>query len=152
MRYLKAILFFAMAITFTIGNTQDAWAQKKKKEKVRTTADFENTYWRLYEMNGEQVVTPADSKEVYIKLNSKKNKLEGYTGCNIITGTYELGKESLSFEAATTERYCTDMMDTEEYILRALNYADRHVINGLYLMLYDGTYLLAIFEAKFYED
>lgn len=152
MRYLKGLIFFATALALTCGYGHEAMAQKKdKKKKERTTADLENTYWRLYEMNGESVVTPADKKEVYIKLNSKKEKLEGYTGCNIITGEYELGKDELNFDAAVTERYCDDM-STEEYLLRALNNANKHKINGLYMMLYDDTYLLAIFEAKFYDE
>ncbi len=148
---MKAILMASVICGIFCAVSTDAFAQKKKKTKVRTTAELENTHWALYEMNGKTVETPADSREVYIKLIDKKAKLEGYTGCNLITGTYNLGKETLSFDAALTERACNDMT-TENYVMAALNNADHHEINGLHLLLYKGSYLLAIFKAKYYED
>lgn len=151
MKYIKAILLASVICGIFCVISTDATAQKKKKTKVRTTAELKNTHWALYEMNGKTVETPADSREVYIKLIDKKEKLEGYAGCNLITGTYELGKETLTFDPEVTERMCDDMA-TEKYVLTALNDADRHEINGLHLLLYKGTYLLAIFKAKYYED
>jgi len=153
MRYMKAVLFAVIAIAVTCSFSTEATAQqkKKKKEKPRTEATLENTYWRLYEMDGKLVETPADAREVYIKLTEKKSLLEGYAGCNIITGNYELGKETLTFEPSLTERLCDDMT-TENYVINALTKANRHELNGLHLLLYQGTYLLAIFEAKYYEE
>ncbi|MCB0700914.1 MAG: META domain-containing protein [Chitinophagaceae bacterium] len=151
MRLLRTMLLATLACGVLCTYSVDAFAQKKKKKKERTHAELENTHWSLFEMNGEPVVTPADSKEVYIKLVDKKSKLEGYTGCNLITGNYDLGKETIEFSAATTERFCTDM-STEKYVMTALNDANRYVLNGFHLMLYKDTYLLAVFEAKYYEE
>lgn len=152
MKHLKG-LFFAILALMIVGAYSPAEAQqKKKKAKPRTEAELTNTYWRLYEMDGKMVETPADAREVYIKLlDNKKSQLEGYAGCNIITGQYELGKETLTFEATATLRMCDDMT-MENYVFKALNDADRYQINGLNLLLYRGTYLLAIFEAKYYEE
>ncbi|MCB9047532.1 MAG: META domain-containing protein [Chitinophagales bacterium] len=151
MKYAKAILLLPVICGLFLAFSNDAMAQKKKKTKVHKTAQLENTHWALYEMNGKSVETPADSREVYIKLIDKKSKLEGYSGCNLITGTYDLGKETLTFEPEITERACTDMT-TEKYVLTALNDADRYEINGLHLLLFKGTYLLGIFKAKFYDE
>lgn len=151
MRFLKAVLLAPLMCTILFTYSNDTYAQKKKKQRIPEVAELENTYWRLYEMDGESVETPADKREVYIKLTEKKSQLEGYTGCNIITGKYILGKESLKFEAATTERLCEDMT-TEAYVLEALNNANRHEINQHYLLLFKNTYLLAIFEAKYYDE
>lgn len=149
MKYVKSILLL-LAIVVAIGTP--ATAQQKRKVKQRTKAELLGTYWRLFEIDGKKVETPADAREVYIKLaDSKKSELEGYAGCNLITGTYKLGKETISFEAAATMRACDDMT-TENYIFNALNNANRYDINGLYLLVYKGTYLLAVFEAKYYGE
>lgn len=143
-----ALLTLSILCTF---NT-DAFAQKKKKkQKAITTAKLEGTYWALFEMNGKPVKTPPNEREAYIKLIEKKSKIEGYTGCNIITGNFDLGRDYLTFEAATTERACTDMT-VENYVVEALNNANRYEINGLYLLLFKGTYLLGVFEARFYDE
>lgn len=153
MRLLKAIILAPIACMLLVSFSNDALAQRKKKKPVRTEAELENTHWRLYEIDGKPYVTPMDQREAYITLKGgKNNMLEGYTGCNIITGSYVLGKEELlTFEPATTERLCDDM-STEEYVLRTLNDANRFELNGLHLLLFNGTYLLAIFEAKYYDE
>lgn len=149
----KSILFFLMAAVTMCSFSQEAFAQKrKKKKKVITTAELENTYWRLSEMDGKPLVTPADSKEVYIKLNSKKETLEGYTGCNLVTGNYDYSRDGLTFSAAVTEKLCKDNMSTEQYLLEAINNANRHEINGLYLLLFKDNYMLAMFEARYFDE
>lgn len=151
MRFLKAVLPVFLIGVLLITISSDASAQRKRKQRVPEEANLDNTYWRLYEIDGKTYETPADQREVYIKLLEKKSMLEGYTGCNIITGNYELGKETLTFTPSTTERLCDDMT-TESYVLEALNNADRYEINQHYLLLFNGTYMLALFEAKYFED
>lgn len=151
MKLLNNTIIALLSISILCTFNTDAFAQKKKKKnKIPTTAELEGTYWALFEMDGKPVKTPPNEREAYIKLVSKKNKLEGYTGCNIITGSFDLGRDYLTFEAATTERACADMT-TEKYVVRALNEANRYEINGLYLLIFKGNYLLAIFEARFYD-
>ncbi|MBZ0098806.1 MAG: META domain-containing protein [Taibaiella sp.] len=151
MRYLKAILLVPVICSMFCFFSNDAYAQKKKKEKPRRDATLENTYWALHEMDGKTVETPANEREIYIKLVEKKSLLEGYGGCNIITGSYDLGKEYLTFEATATLRACDDMTK-ENYVFNALNNTNRYELNGQHLLLFNGTYLLAIFEARYYDD
>lgn len=148
---MKALLMMSVLFSMCCAISVDAIAQKKKKEKPRKPPTLENTYWSLYEMDGKLVETPATEREVYIKLLGKKTQLEGYAGCNIITGNYELTKESLTFEATATLRMCDDMT-TENYMFKALNNTNRYELNGEHLLLFNGTYLLAIFEAKYYDE
>ena len=151
MRYLKIIVTacIALALVCSVGTAMAQSKSKKKKEPK--TAGLEGTYWSLYEMDGKTVETPADRKEVYIKLTGKKNGLEGYTGCNLISGKYEETREGLTFDPVMTEIACDDMT-TEQYLKNALYNTTRYEINGLYLMLYNGYYSLAIFKAKFYDE
>lgn len=152
MRYMKAFLFASVVCGLLCVFSTGALAQKKKKaEKPRKDATLENTYWALYEMDGKMVETPADEREIYIKLLPKKSQIEGYAGCNIVTGTYDLGKEYLTFEATATLRACDDMTK-ENYVFNALNNTDRYELNGQHLLLFNGTYLLAIFEARYYDE
>lgn len=151
MRYMKALLMIPVLCSMFCTISTDAIAQKKKKEKPRKPPTLENTYWSLYEMDGKIVETPATERDIYIKLLDKKSQLEGYAGCNIITGSYELTKESLEFEATATLRLCDDMTK-ENYVFNALNNTNRYELNGEHLLLYNGTYLLAIFQAKYYDE
>lgn len=148
---MKALLMVSVLCSICCIISFDAIAQKKKKEKNRKPPTLENTYWSLYEMDGKLVETPATEREVYIKLLNKKSQLEGYAGCNIITGNYELTKESLEFEATATLRMCDDMTK-ENYVFKALNNTNRYELNGEHLLLYNGTYVLAIFQAKYYDE
>jgi heat shock protein HslJ len=117
--------------------------KKPKKE----TADLQNTYWRLSEMNGKTLEPGSD--EAYVKLTEKKSVLEGNAGCNTIVGTFKVGRhDEIAFEFGTTKKMCADM-SVESYMVNALKNANHYDINGHHLMLYNDSVLLAIFEAKY---
>lgn len=119
--------------------------KKPKKE----TADLQDTYWRLSEMNGKTL--EPGSNEAFIKLVEKKSVLQGNAGCNSIMGTFRLGRhDELAFEFGTTKKMCGDM-SVEGYMINALKNTNHYDINGHYLMLYNDSVILAIFEAKYAE-
>lgn len=152
MKHRNIVTITIMIFAIMFGNSADTFAKNDKKKKEITEAELENTYWKLYEMNGKKVVTPMDAKEAYLKFNSKKETLEGYAGCNMVTGNYEEDKDNkLTFTAAMTERYCEDMT-IENYITEILNHTNRYELNGLYLLLFHDNYLLGVFEAQYYCD
>lgn len=118
----------------------------EKTKKIKATADLQNTYWRLVEMNGKPVVS---TKEPYIKLVDKKSALEGSTGCNTIMGNYKIGKHgALKFEYGTTKMMCGDM-ETEQFVNSALVRTTTYDINSNHLLLYNDNVLLAVFEAQY---
>lgn len=123
---------------------------KAKTVKIPEESELTDTHWRLSEMNGKAVASTGDDKGAYIMLYSKKSQLGGSGGCNEIMGTHKIGKHNvIAFEAAMTKMACAQGMDTEYYISKALSGANRYVINGHNLLLYNDTYLLAVFEAKY---
>ena len=128
------------------------------KKKVHTPkvpkgdAEITDTYWRLYEMDGKLIQTPADARDVFIRMNRKKSTLEGFAGCNNIGGTHAEGRHgAIKFEPFSTLMACEERMATEQYVLKALVRANRDIINDKFLLLYDENILLATFEARYYK-
>ena len=57
--------------------------QCKSTQNEVSTATLENTYWRLSEMNGKPLVTPADAKEVHMILTSTDNEKKSEGICRL---------------------------------------------------------------------
>lgn len=118
-------------------------------ESDRTTIALENTHWRLVEVNGEPVVTPANGRDVYMVLSREGDiqKLQGHAGCNGLGGDYKLEGNKISFQVITTRMYCESQMKTENQFTQMLSATDRYAIRGTRLELYSGSELLGKFEA-----
>lgn len=116
-----------------------------------STATLENTYWKLAEMNGKPLTTPADAKEVHIVLTNEgdSKRIKGYAGCNSLGGSYTLSGNEIKFIAITTKMMCVDRMDVEDYLLKALSSANRYKIIGETLELYQGDALVARFQSVY---
>lgn len=124
---------------------------KSSKPSLAATASLENTYWKLSEMNGMPVVTPADSKEVHFILTKtdNQNQLKGFAGCNTLAGSYKTDGQSISFTAITTRMFCEGRMEVENYLTKTLSEATSYQINGNVLELYQNETFLAKFEAVY---
>lgn len=109
---------------------------------------LENTYWKLIEIAGNKIETPAGQKEAHMILRTAESKVGGNAGCNNFFGAYESEAESLSFgQVGATMMACLNGMDTEQAFLAALGRTDRYTVSGLMLTLYQGEEELARFEA-----
>lgn len=152
MQLAKLITLAPIICALILMTSIDAAAQRNrdKKTKIPEEAELTGTYWQLYEMDGKSLPPAEGDARVFIKLHEKKSRLEGFTSCNVIAGAYEYGKEKgdIMFEAVTTKRACIDPT-VENYVLEAVNNTNRYEINQHYLLLFNGTYLLAIFEAQY---
>lgn len=124
---------------------------KSSKASLTANASLENTYWKLSEMNGMPVITPADSKEVHFILtkSDKQNQLKGFAGCNTLAGSYKTDGPSISFTAITTRMFCEGRMEVENYLTKTLSETTSYKINGNVLELYQGETFLAKFEAVY---
>lgn len=141
-----------LLLILTLSLAASCRSSKKKPHVPKGEAELTNTYWRLAEMNGKAVETPVDARDVFIRLNTRRGKLEGFTGCNTIEGTHSEGRKgAIQFSALTTLMACEDRMDVEQYVLKALSKANRYLINDKHLLLYNDNYLLAVFEARYYK-
>lgn len=119
--------------------------------KAGSTANLENTYWKLAQREGKPVITPENAKEVHIVLAKEgdNRSLKGFAGCNSIGGDYTTEGNKITFTVISTKMFCEDRMDVENFLMAALNSADRYTIKGETLELYQGDKLLAEFESVY---
>ncbi len=115
-----------------------------------STAQLENTYWKLIRLGDEPVIGSPDRREAHIRLNSNGRRVEGSATCNTLLGGYELEGQELRFTGlATTRMFCPGGMDQEQAFLKALAAVATWNIVGDHLDLYDaGGPLLARFGAR----
>jgi len=122
-----------------------------KSTKVATTkSSFENTHWRLAEMNGNPIITLEGSRDVYFKVTTEQGqkKVTGFAGCNSIAGGYTLSGDKVKFTIASTKMMCPpEQMAVEDYLLKALTSATSYRVEGDVLELFDGQTALADFKA-----
>lgn len=121
---------------------------KKLSEKEQKNPPLENIKWALLDISGKPL-NAAPDRMPYMVMYSKGSKLEGYTGCNQLSGTYDKGRnEDIGYKPVTTKMACSNTQ-WEDDMVKALNGANAYKLNGQNLLLYHDNMLLAIFEAKF---
>ncbi|NNK33434.1 MAG: META domain-containing protein [Xanthomonadales bacterium] len=102
-------------------------------------ASLTDTYWKLVEVNSEEVVTPPGMKEAHLVLGGTDSRARGHAGCNRFFGGFEADEASLAFSAlGSTMMACPETMDTERAFLAALDATASFVIQGEVLELLDG--------------
>lgn len=124
--------------------------QCKPTQVSTSKSSFENTHWRLAEMNGNPIITLDGSHDIYITMKSDKGekRIGGFAGCNSITGGYTLTGTKVKFTIATTMMMCpAEQMEVEDFLLKALSSATSYQIDGDTLQLLDGQTTLATFKA-----
>jgi heat shock protein HslJ len=117
-------------------------------------ATLEETYWKLTELMGKPIgPTPADKKEVHIKLTKEGNKLEGFGGCNGFGGVYELKEgDRIKFSNIIGTMIACDVLETENQLLEILRTADNYNLKGKQLVLNKARMApLARFEAVYFN-
>lgn len=117
-------------------------------------AALEETYWKLTELMGKPVgPTPADKREVHIKLIKEGNKLEGFGGCNGFGGVYELKEGGrITFSNIIGTMIACDVLETENQLLEVLRTADNYNLTGKQLVLNKARMApLARFEAVYFN-
>lgn len=99
-----------------------------------------NTYWKLTELNGETFSLPQGmTKEPHFVLQIDNNLMNGFAGCNRISGNYILVGKKLTFpdNIAMTRMACPAGMDIEQAYANALKSTTGWHINGTHLQLRD---------------
>ena len=94
----------------------------------KPNAELVETYWKLTELMSKPIDPPAGVREIHIVLKKQDNRIQGFTGCNNIMGSYELKEgNSIRFQnLAGTKMTCTDMTienQLKEILVRADNYS-----------------------------
>ena len=114
------------------------------------TGALENTYWKLVELNGEQVVPVPGSQEPHLRLESVLRRITVSGGCSSIQGSYQVDQGNLRFRGiANTQKTCPKpIMDQENALLKALGATTTFRLFAETLELYGEGRLLARFELR----
>lgn len=116
-----------------------------------STAELENTYWKLMTLDDKLAETPAGAREIHFVLNQSNRQLSGFSGCNRITGMYRVEDEKITFSGlAGTLMACTNGMEIERQLHDMFPRVTGWKISGETLQLTDtnGT-PIATFESRY---
>ena len=124
--------------------------RSSQKHAGEGSVPLENTYWKLVEVNGNTVSTPANGREVYMVLSREdgSSTLKGHAGCNGLGGDYKAEGRQITFQPITTRMYCELQMEVENLFTKMLSSADNYRIVGETLELYSQDALLGKFDRK----
>jgi heat shock protein HslJ len=107
------------------------------------------TYWRTVAIDGTPVMVPSNPREPHLKF-SADGKVNGSTGCNRLSGSYDQEGNSLHFsKMITTKMACPQLGNLEQTFLQALGATAAMQLAGKTLELQDtgGTVLMRL-EAR----
>jgi copper homeostasis protein (lipoprotein) len=111
-----------------------------KKPDVNTKPDVSltGTYWKLIEIRGQKVQPATGSKsEAHIILHPGENRVTGSSGCNSITGTFEINEKlGLVFSGMASTRMACPEMETENEFISMIQRIDSYSIRGDTLSLH----------------
>jgi heat shock protein HslJ len=114
-----------------------------------TTAGLLNTYWRLTELDNQQVITPAGARELHVVLGSGNQRVTGFSGCNRLTGGFALAGNTLKFDQVAGTLMACASADLEKRFLATFAEVARWEISGETLRWLDGAgKTLATFQAR----
>jgi heat shock protein HslJ len=99
-----------------------------------------NTYWKLVRLGGAPVEVANNQREPHLIFALDEMRVSGSGGCNRIAGTFAIEGDHLRFSPiAGTMMACPSGMEQEGRFIRALEKADRYLIEVSHLQLLDKT-------------
>jgi len=117
----------------------------------QSTAQLENTYWKLMTLGGESMEAPEGTREIHIVLHSEGNRVAGFSGCNQMMGSYTLKGAELTFnQMGGTMMACVNGMEQEQKFHQLFPRVVGWKIAGETLQMLDGAgAVLATFESRY---
>ena len=101
-------------------------------------ARLENTTWNLRRLGNQEKKASEGERTPYIFLDPNGNQVSGSGGCNRLSGTYHLDKQTIRFgPTALTMMACPKGMDREKDFMEALGLTRSWKIRGDQLEFYD---------------
>jgi heat shock protein HslJ len=93
-------------------------------------------YWKLVELNGQQVSSSDNIKEPHIIFKLEENRLVGSGGCNSFHGSFELKEGSrITLSKITATRMACPDMEIEDRFLKVLETVDNYNLTENTLIL-----------------
>jgi len=117
------------------------------------TEQIQEIYWKLIGIMGKAVVLNEKQREPYLLLKIENNRVQGFSGCNLLIGSYELNAGNrISFsKMASTMMACPYLQEECEF-LDVLERVDNYTIKDGVLMLNKARMApLATFEAVYLQ-
>jgi copper homeostasis protein (lipoprotein) len=98
------------------------------------------TYWKLVRLGDAPVAAAAKQREAHLIFAPDALRVSGHSGCNRVTGRFELDTERLRFGSmASTMMACPDGADLEKRFLDTLKHVERYHIHRSHLDLLDAV-------------
>jgi len=105
--------------------------------------------WTLASLRGRPVAAGTGRQAVSLRLEVGSHKVSGSTGCNRLTGRYEVSRDSLTISSLATSRMaCKDGADRERVYLDVLRDVTGWSISRERLTLYSRNEAVAEFVEK----
>lgn len=156
------ILAFAATTFYGCNNASKQSADESstdQREVNDSSRDFDTKitgkYWKLLTLEGQTAAMAENQeKEIYFTLKTDENRVEGFAGCNGMTGSYSLEDGNrISFEnMAVTMMACPDVDVKEGDFLQVFELTDNYTIQNDTLSLNVGRRApLAVFTAVYFE-
>ncbi len=112
-------------------------------------------YWKLKTLEGKEIkMVKNQEKEIFFTLKTDENRVNGFAGCNSISGEYTLEKGNrIRFSnMLSTLKACPDVDVNEAEFLKIFELADNYTIVDDVLSLNVGRRApLAVFEAVYFQ-
>ena len=117
----------------------------------QSTAQLENTYWKLMTLDGVSMESPEGAREIHFVLHSEGKRVAGFAGCNHMMGMYELAGAKITFsQIGGTLMACVNGMEQEQKFHQLFPRVTGWKIAGETLQLLDGAgAVLATFESRY---
>jgi uncharacterized lipoprotein YbaY/heat shock protein HslJ len=138
----------------TVNRFIHTWPNQKCAQN-RANASLTNTYWRIYELQGEPLVVANEEREPHLTLKAteQKQSYAATVGCNQLVGSYSLEGDHLVFgRGAATAMACSPPYDVlEKRLADVLAKTQAWTITGQTLELRDAQgSSLALLEAVYF--
>lgn len=116
-------------------------------------AQLQEVYWKLIGIRGKAVVLKENQREPYIMFKIENNRLQGFGGCNLLMGAYEvLEGQRIRFSKVASTMMACPYMQEEQAFFKVLEQADNYTIKEGVLMLHKARMApLATFEAIYLQ-
>ena len=131
---MKITAVALIALTIMSCNT----GKKATSGTVQNTDGVENTQWTMTTLEGQDLTGMSrNDQPIHFTLNSKDNKVSGYSGCNTFMGTYkiEAGNQISFSQMGMTRMACPDSKINESQVMSVFETADNFTISGDQLTL-----------------
>lgn len=140
MKYSKIIVTFALMAFFVSGCAAVT-------NTLKNSVQLYGTPWKLVQMNGNQVVIPANADNATLALSAADNNFGGTGSCNTFSGNYVINGSQLSLQNLGSTKMNCDNMSIEIDYFQALKSVTSYKIVDKSLYLYSGSNAVLVFEA-----